>query len=91
MAPGLGARIVASRRAPADDYSPGPLPLVSLSPSGPQLLAPTSSGDPARPTAEALNAVHGFTAEKIWEIPPKCGQDRTILEAQTTINPDPIK
>lgn len=101
--PGLGARIVASRRAPADDYSPGPLPLVSLSPGGPQLLAPTSSGDPARPagatermrlsqgTAEALNAVHGFTAEKIREMPPKCGQDRTILEAQTTINPDPIE
>lgn len=77
--PGLGARIVASRRAPADDYPPGPLPPVSLSlsPSGPQLLAATSSGGPARPagatermrlsqgTAEALNAVHGFTAEKI--------------------------
>lgn len=44
-------------------------------------------------TVEALNAVHGFIAEKIREMPQNVAKTEpvSILQPQTTINPDRIK
>lgn len=42
---------------------------------------------------EALNAVHGFIAEKIREMPQNVAKTEpvSILQPQTTVNPDRIK
>ncbi|XP_043925509.1 RNA-binding protein Nova-1 isoform X3 [Protopterus annectens] len=44
-------------------------------------------------TVEALNAVHGFIAEKIREMPQNIAKTEpvSILQPQTTVNPDRIK
>ena len=44
-------------------------------------------------TVEALNAVHGFIAEKIREMPQNVAKTEpvSILQPQTTVNPDRIK
>ncbi|XP_075469319.1 RNA-binding protein Nova-1 isoform X2 [Ascaphus truei] len=44
-------------------------------------------------TVEALNAVHGFVAEKIREMPQNVAKTEpvSILQPQTTVNPDRIK
>ncbi|XP_029454874.1 RNA-binding protein Nova-1 isoform X4 [Rhinatrema bivittatum] len=44
-------------------------------------------------TVEALNAVHGFIAEKIREMPQNMAKTEpvSILQPQTTVNPDRIK
>ena len=44
-------------------------------------------------TIEALNAVHGFIAEKIREMPQNVAKTEpvSILQPQTTVNPDRIK
>ncbi|XP_078515548.1 RNA-binding protein Nova-1 isoform X3 [Lissotriton helveticus] len=44
-------------------------------------------------TVEALNAVHGFIAEKIREMPQNMAKAEpvSILQPQTTVNPDRIK
>ncbi|KAG2457848.1 NOVA1 protein, partial [Polypterus senegalus] len=44
-------------------------------------------------TVEALNAVHGFIAEKIREMPQNVAKAEpvSILQPQTTVNPDRIK
>lgn len=44
-------------------------------------------------TVEALNAVHGFIADKIREMPQNVAKTEpvSILQPQTTVNPDRIK
>lgn len=44
-------------------------------------------------TAEALNAVHSFIAEKVREIPQAMAKPEvaSILQPQTTMNPDRAK
>lgn len=62
-------------------------------PSVPSLTGTTERVCLVQGTAEALNAVHSFIAEKVREIPQAMTKPEVvnILQPQTTMNPDRAK